>query len=527
MARLSFHGAALGVTGSCFELETGDARILVDCGLFQGSKTEKELNYRALPFPPRSIQAVLLTHAHIDHSGLLPRLAREGFAGTILATPATKDLCSVMLPDSGHIQEIEVEQLNRRSARRGGAKAVEPIYTAEDAEACMRHFRTVQAGRWIQAAPGLKARFWNAGHLLGSASIEVEVTEGGEMTRILFSGDIGPANKLLRHDPEGPRELDYVVCEATYGDCDREDTSPDVRRRLLKEEVLSAHAEGGALLIPSFAVERTQELLVDLVTLIEARDVPAAPIFIDSPLAMRASAVFEAHAGEGENGDALVRALNSRHVRFTETAEQSKSIARTRGFHIVIAASGMCEAGRIRHHLKDWLWRETGTVLLVGFQAQGTLGRILQDGASRVRIQGEQIDVRARIRSLDLYSGHADAPELADWVEARLPIRRNLFLVHGEEPAITALKTRVSSLVDAERIITPGLDATYTLTAQGAVLVETGEPGRLRPDQIARLDWHNDLSRLLLDIDEAVRDAADERVRRIIIRKLRRALDLD
>jgi len=526
MIRLSFHGAARGVTGSCFALETSRARILVDCGLFQGSKTEKELNYRDFPFRPHAVQAVLLTHAHIDHSGLLPKLARAGFAGPIYATAATTDLCSVMLPDSGHIQETEVEQLNRRNARRGRAKEVEPIYTAEDAAACQRLFRPVAFGAWVPVAGGVRARFWNAGHLLGSASVEVEIAEGGETTRLLFSGDVGPIHKLLQRDPEAPSGLDYVVCEATYGDSDRQDATPEARRALLRDEVLTARARGGAMLIPSFAVERTQELLVDLVRLMEAGQVPPATIFIDSPLATRASAVFEAHAGEGENGSALVQALNSPHVRFTESVEESKSIARVRGFHIVIAASGMCEAGRIRHHLKEWLWRDNGTILLVGFQAQGTLGRILQDGAARVRIQGEEIDVRARIRSLDLYSGHADAPEIADWVAARRPIRRNLFLVHGEEPAIMALRERLSgSVIESDRILMPGLDAAYDLTDTGATLVQAGEPSRIRSDQVARLDWHNDLSRLLLDINDTVRGAADEKARQVIIRSIRRALD--
>ena len=525
MIRLSFHGAALGVTGSCFALDTGRSRILVDCGLFQGSKTEKELNYRDFPFDPRSIQAVLLTHAHIDHSGLLPRLAREGFSGPIHATAATVDLCSVMLPDSGHIQEMEVEQLNRRNARRGKAAAVEPIYTAQDAVACQRLFRPAAFGTWIQAAPDIRARYWNAGHLLGSASVEVEVTQDAVATRLLFSGDLGPANKLLQNEPEGPAGLDYVICEATYGDTDRQDATPQARRALLRAEVGAAARQGGALLVPSFAVERTQELLVDLVGLMEAGEVPQAPVFIDSPLATRASAVFEAHAADGANGEALLRALRSPHVRFTETVDESKGIARMRGFHIVIAASGMCEAGRIRHHLKEWLWRDRATVLLVGYQAQGTLGRILLDGATRVRIQGEEIDVRARVRSLDLYSGHADGPELAAWLDARRPIRRALFLVHGEEAAISGLRSRAAGLLDPDRIVVPGLDAAFSLTADGAAPIAPDRPGRIRPKQVARLDWHNDLSRLLLDIGDAVRDAADERGRQTIIRRLRRALD--
>jgi metallo-beta-lactamase family protein len=524
MVRLHFHGAAHGVTGSCFLLETSRARLLVDCGLFQGSKTEKELNYRPFPFRPASLDAMVLTHAHIDHSGLIPKLFREGFAGPVHATPATIDLCSVMLPDSGHIQEMEVLQLNRRNARRGRGREVDPIYTAEDAKACLSLFRRFGTGHWFDACEGIRARFWNAGHLLGSCSVELDVTDDGAKTRLLFSGDLGPAQKLLQSDPEAPANLDYVVCESTYGDVLREVVDPPRRRARLRDEVLAArHGGGGALLIPAFAVERTQELLLDLVTLMADGDVPDAPVFIDSPLATRASEVFAAHAGSIENGQALAAALTSPRVRFTETVEQSKAISRVSSFHIIMAASGMCEAGRIRHHLKDWLWRKDGTVLLVGFQAQGTLGRILQDGASRVRIQGEDIEVRARVRSIDLYSGHADAKELTAWIRGRLPISQNLFLVHGEEPALAGLRDRVSGFVQAGRVVVPVLDSAYALTPGGAA--ECDAPRRIPAEQVARLDWHNDLSRLLLDIDDAVRKAADERARRAVIRRIRRALD--
>jgi metallo-beta-lactamase family protein len=325
MPRLRFHGAAQGVTGSCYLLETERARILIDCGLFQGSKTEKELNYRDFPFRPDSIQAVVLTHAHIDHSGLIPKLVKHGFDGPIFATRATVDLCSVMLPDSGHIQEMEVEQLNRRNARRGRA-AVEAIYTAEDATACLTSFRPVAYEEWTIVAPGLRCRFWNAGHLLGSASIEMEVATAGAdgPLRLLFSGDIGPDHKLLQFDPEAPQGFDYVICESTYGDTDRDDASPGRRLALLREEVLSAAKPSGALLIPSFAVERTQELLVDLIGLMQAGEIPSTPVFIDSPLATKASAIFANHAGEIEDGEALERALGARQIRFTETVERAR-----------------------------------------------------------------------------------------------------------------------------------------------------------------------------------------------------------
>lgn len=475
---------------------------------------------------PRDLDAVLLSHAHIDHSGLLPRLVKAGFHGPIFATPATADLAGVMLPDSAHIQELEVEQLNRRNAHRS-RQEVEPIYRAADAGACLERFRPVPYGRWFEALPGVRARFWNAGHLLGSASIELEArTEAaGPPLRLLFSGDVGPAFKLLQPDPEVPRGFDYVVCEATYGDSDRAEVSEEQRRQRLRDEVLAARRPAGALLIPSFAVERTQELLSDLVRLMDEGALPDIPIHVDSPLATAASKVFARHAAELEGGAALLRAFRSRRVRFTETVEQSKALDRLRGFHIVISASGMCEAGRIRYRLKNWLWRDDATVLLVGFQAQGTLGRILQEGAASVRIQGEDFKVRARIRSLDLYSGHADGPELARWVAAAQPIAHEVFLVHGEEPALRGLQARLEAVLPPGRVRLPQIDEGFELTPQGARSL--GVPHRLRIEGtgVAHLDWHNDLSRLLLDINETVAGAADEKARATVLRRLRRALE--
>ncbi|MEK1891015.1 MAG: MBL fold metallo-hydrolase [Phyllobacterium sp.] len=523
--RLHFHGAAHGVTGSCYEIETANSRILIDCGMFQGSKSERALNYEPFPFEPASIDAVVLTHAHIDHSGLLPKLVKHGFTGHIFTTVATIDLCSVMLPDSAHIQEMEVEYLNRRNARRG-RETVSPIYTQEDAAACMPMFRPVQYCQWFSAARQFKARFWNAGHLLGSASVEVEIeSSGASPLRLLFSGDIGPSHKLLQLKPKGPVELDYVVCEATYGDRDRGDVSEDQRRECLRDEVRRAAEAGGPLIIPSFAVERTQELLADLFVLIKDGSIPTTSIFVDSPLATRASEIFERHSVDIENGDVLRAALAAPNIYFTETVEQSKAINRMHGYFIIIAASGMCDAGRIRHHLKANLWRRQATLLLIGYQAQGSLGRILLDGAARVRIQGEEIEVKAAIRRLDLYSGHADAQELQDWIQQRLPIRHEIFLTHGEVTGLSALKTRLSAFSPKLRITTPVLDETFELTQNGAHRVETGRPRRLLPSDVARLDWHNELSRLLLDINQVVGGQSDERGRSLVIRRLRRALE--
>jgi metallo-beta-lactamase family protein len=527
-ATLSFHGAAGTVTGSCFLLETGQARVLIDCGMFQGSKTLKQLNYEPFPFDPRRLEAMLLTHAHIDHSGLIPKLMLAGFERRIHATQATIDLLGCMLPDSGHIQESEVESLNRRNRRRG-RKEVEPIYTVADAQKSLDLLEPADYGAWASVAPGIRAKWWNAGHLLGSASIEIEIdaAAGGAPTRVLFSGDIGPDHKLLQPDPEAPSAFDIVVCESTYGDRDRFDVSDGERTRLLAQEITAARQVGGALLIPSFAVERTQELVADIVGLMDGKAIPPASIFIDSPLASRATAVFKQHAGELQNGDALLRGLASPNLHVTESVEESKALARFKGFHIIISASGMCDAGRIRHHLRNWLPAREATVLLVGFQAQGTLGRILQDGAKAVRIQGDDIIVRARISSIDSYSGHADGPELLSWIGERKPIGRAVFLVHGEESAIEGLRTRIDAarLVPPDRIVAPVMDDSFDIDGPRPVRIRHGAGRRIAPEAAARPDWHNELSGLLLDINDAMDTAADERARKVVIRRLKRALE--
>ena len=525
---VQFCGATRTVTGSCYLFQTPAARVLVDCGLFQGSKTLKALNYGAFPFNPRDIDAVLLTHAHIDHSGLLPKLVKGGFRGRILATRGTIDLCSYMLPDAGSIQESEVAALNRRNAARG-REEVSPIYTLADALKSLDAFQPVDYETWVDAMPGIRARYWNAGHLLGSASIEIEFAgEGmaGKPLRILVSGDVGPDAKLLQPDPEAPADLDYVMTESTYGHVDRAPVTSDTRRHRLAEEVRAAHAAGGPLLIPAFAVERTQELIVDLVDLMERSKVPTAPIFLDSPLAIRATQVFRDHAASLNSDIDVNRVLSSPNLRFTETVAESKSIAKLTGFHIIIAGSGMCEAGRIRHHLKRWLWQENATVLLSGFQAQGTLGRFLGDGVKAVRIQGDQIKVAARIVSFDEYSGHADGPELARWIAGRRPIERGIFLLHGEEPAATGLAARIAErIVPSAKIFRPILDDVFELTTAAPTPIDGAHRRRLAPEAVTSLDWHNDMSKLILDINDRVEAAADDRARGVIVRRLRRALD--
>ena len=523
--KLTFHGAARTVTGSCYLIETDDVRVLVDCGMFQGSKTMSALNYRPFPFDPKTITAMLLTHAHIDHTGVIPKLTKHGYSGKIHCTPGTVELAQIMLPDSGFIQEMEVRNLNERNQRRG-IPEVEPIYTFEDAMASLTHFSPVEYETWITPAKGIRARYWNAGHLLGSASIEVEIEQAGKNpVRILFSGDIGPDNKLLEHDPISPTSWDYVICESTYGGKDRFERSLEKRREILAGEVKDAAARGGAMLIPSFAVERTQEVVTDLVYLMDHNLSPQANIFIDSPLANKATAIFRKHAGELENGADLAKAFNSPLVRATETVDDSKALNRFSGFYIVVAASGMAEAGRIRHHLKNHLWQKSTTVLFVGFQAAGSLGAILLSGEKHVKIMGEDINVAATIRNVEDYSGHADGPELEAWIKKRLPIARTLFLTHGEEERQIALVDAIKGkLMPDDRIIRPALDESYDLAGNNAKLISGTMKPRIEQSAVAQLDWHNDAQSVVLDLHDALKKAATDKDRGVILRRIKQAI---
>lgn len=522
--KLHFHGAARTVTGSCYLIETDQAKLLVDCGMFQGSQTERELNARPFPFDPAGVTNMMLTHAHIDHSGVIPKLTKHGFKGKIFCTPPTIELCAAMLADSGNIQEQDAKFQSERNLRLG-KPPVEPLYTVEDAQAAMQHFSSVAYDTWFSPVPGIRARYWNAGHLLGSASIETEIDRGGGQPpiRLLFSGDIGPEYKMLEPDPKAPSGLDFVVCESTYGGRDRVEHTEEDRRADLAVKVNAAAMRKGALLIPSFAVERTQELVTDLVTLMEESKVPPANIFIDSPLASKATAVFMKYAGTMEHGDNLERAFKSPLVKVTESVEESKGLARFKGFHIIVAASGMCEAGRIRHHLKNHLWDQSTTVLLAGYQAEGTLGRILQEGAKNVTIMGDDIVVKAVIDQIEDYSGHADGPELVSWMKGRLPVAKSVFLTHGEDDSQLGLaRDLVAAGIAEDCIIRPKLDDVFDLT--GPACAQLASSPRIDPNAVASRDSNNELADLLLHIKDQVGKAGDEQAKSAIIRRLRRSL---
>jgi metallo-beta-lactamase family protein len=505
-------------------VDTGRATLLIDCGMFQGSKTLKALNYGDFPFDAGDVDAVLLTHAHIDHSGLLPKLMKAGFEGPIYATAGTRDLCAVMLPDAGHIQESEVRQLNRRNQRRGRPE-VEPIYTVRDARRVLDLFRKVTLSDAVEIVPGVTATYWEAGHILGGASIELNVDTDEGPVKLLFSGDIGSGGRDYSADPDGPVGVDYLIVESTYGDRERTAVGGEERRAILAEELNDAHAAGGPLLIPAFAVERSQELLADILTLMEEGRTPKADLFLDSPLAIEATEVFQKRGWNRTTGVNPFEGLrHSGRLKFLREPQESDGLDRLAGWHIILAASGMCDAGRVRKHLKRLLWRRDATVLLSGYQAAGTLGRILQDGARRVSIQGEDIQVRARIRVLDVYSAHADAVGLQAWVDRRAPVAGNVFLTHGEPSALDGLKSRLMAHdVASERIIIPTMDQGFLLGKGGAGALSPASR-RIAPDAAARADWHNARAQFLMTLNQSLEDAPNDNVRELLIAALADAL---
>ncbi|MGI9437548.1 MAG: MBL fold metallo-hydrolase [Geminicoccaceae bacterium] len=523
---LIFHGGAGTVTGSCYELVHAGGRLMIDCGMFQGNKTVRSLNYRAFPFEPAKVDTLLLTHAHIDHTGLVPKLVKHGFKGPIHATAPTADLASFMLPDSGYIQESEVERLNRKNRRRGRPE-VEPIYTRKDSEACLKQFTPVEMERWFEPMKGIKARYWNAGHILGSASIELKIDdpEAGRPVHMLFSGDLGPDEKVFHLEPNAPAGFDYILCESTYGDREREDATVEQRRASLKREILDAHEAGGNLLIPAFAVERTQELLHDIGVLMAEGQIPPKTVFLDSPLANNATKVFVEHAATLDD-IAIDEAelFKNPNFSFVASVEESKAINNVKSGAIIMAASGMCDAGRIRHHLRNNLYKSNATVLFVGYQAPGTLGSLILGGEEDVRIHGREIKVNARIRRIGNYSAHADQGELITWVKERLPVHAGIFLTHGDDKAREVLRNHLAAEgCDVERIFLPGLDESVTLRAGVAPIVRQEKRSRVKPADMAT-DWYNDYASLLLTLGRTLESMKDSGERRALLAKMRAIL---
>lgn len=439
MPRLTFLGAAGVVSGSRHLVEAEGRRVLVDCGLFQGEKHLRERNWDQFLVRPDSIDAVVLTHGHIDHSGYLPRLAREGFAGPIYTSPATVDLLGLLLYDSAKCQAEDASYANRKGYSRH--KPALPLYEERDVDRVLRLVRAVPREEWFGPAEGVRCRFHEAGHMLGSSFVEMEAARPGIglPVRIVFSGDVGRFDAPLYKDPISPPACDYLVCESTYGDRDHTPSRPLDE---LEEVTNEAIHRGGMMLVASFAIGRCQQLVYLLQTLMAAGRVPQMPIWVDSPMAVDAMAVFRKHGGEHDFSEAkmqgVAESLASPFVHLAKTPEESKAINAHQGAGIVIASSGMMNGGRILHHLARRLPDPKTTVLVAGYQAKGTRGRTLVDGAEFLRIHGRDIPVRAVVQRVDALSGHADRHEIDRWLGS-LPAPRRTFLVHGEPPAANAM----------------------------------------------------------------------------------------
>ena len=463
--KISFYGACKTVTGSCHLIETEDTKLLVDCGMFQGSKDLKEKNYGEFGFAPNEIDYVVLTHAHIDHSGLIPKLVKKGFKGTIISTKPTTDLCSIMLPDSGHIQELEVERKNRKLSR-AGETLIEPIYNHLDAQRSLMHFKTLDYGLKVDLTPTVSIRFRDAGHILGSAIVEIWVKENSYETKLVFSGDIGNLNQPIIKDPTIIEDADYLVMETTYGN--RTHKNVGDKQELLLQIIESTLLKGGNVIIPAFAVERTQDILYYLGKLDLEGRLPECKIYVDSPLAISASEIFKVSVNyfDEETRAAFDKIWQSpgilKRIVMTRAAEDSKKLNDIKTGAIIISASGMCDAGRIKHHLKHNLWREESSIVFVGYQAQGTLGRQIIDGKKQVRIHGEQIAVNAQIHNLDGFSGHADQNALLHWFDSFKQKPKKVFLVHGEPEGIEVFKNMLLERYDIE-VYTPEYNQSFDL----------------------------------------------------------------
>ena len=456
--QLRFHGAADGVTGSLHRLTVGESDVILDCGLFQGRREESNQRNRDLPRWTRDAAAVVLSHAHLDHSGSLPTLAKRGFEGNIFCTPPTRDLCSVMLRDAAMIQEADARHLNKRFQREGIKDRIEPLYSMEDVQAAMQLMISVPLHRPMPVVPGMTLTFHNAGHVLGSALVQLDLQERGRRSRLLFSGDLGRAELPLLRDPEIPEGIETLLLESTYGNRLHADFATVDDR--LGEIVKATIGRGGRVFIPTFALERAQEVLFSLERLFERDALPRVPVYIDSPLAIKITEIYKLHP-EGLDGPVRERMLNHNDpfsppgLRYVTEARDSKALQASGEPCIVIAGSGMCEGGRILHHFVSGLEDSRNSVVLVGFMAEHTLGRRIGEGRRQVKVFGVEREVNARVHVLDGLSAHGDREDLLGFVravKAAGPLRR-VVLVHGEDDARTALKQGLKELGVPEVIV--------------------------------------------------------------------------
>ncbi len=478
--KISFLGAAKLVTGSNYLIETKNCKFVMECGMFQGSKSIGRLNYQPFTYNPGDIDFMLLSHAHIDHSGRIPKLVKDGFKGKIYCTKATEDLCSIMLPDSGYIQEMETKWDNRKR-KRSGRKLREPLYTVEEAKKSIKHFRPVLYDQTIKINEEITVRFVDAGHILGSAIIELWIKEDGKEIKLVFSGDLGRRNRPILRDLSRIQKADYIIVESTYGNKKNHPSENDAGE--LISIINNTVKKGGNVVIPSFAVERAQDIIYELNKYYDEsiksvdKDFLQVPVYIDSPLTVSATEIFERNPDcFDEKTLELIKAgdnpLDFRNLIFTRNVEESKQINKTPESKVIISASGMCSAGRIKHHLKHNLWRNESSIVFVGYQAEGTLGRRIKEGEKSVKLFGEEIQVNAKIYTLDGFSGHADKEGIMWWLEGFENKPKKIFIVHGEEEASREISKKIEEELN---IVTYIPELGDTLIVEGEVVISKGK----------------------------------------------------
>jgi len=507
---ITFLGATKTVTGSNFLLEGAGKKIIVDCGLYQGKAKEERENYADFPFDVNQIDYMLLTHAHIDHSGRIPKLYVDGYRGPVIATKATCDLCTIMLPDSGHIQEMENVWQNKKRARVGKPE-LPPLYTAQDAIDCLEIFKPVSYDEIVELDENISVRFNDAGHMLGSSIIEVWVKEDGKTKKIVFTGDLGNNDIPLLDSPTMIESADYLVMESTYGG--RLHNRNDDKAELFLDIVSETLDKGGNVIIPSFAVGRTQEIVYEINQLKEKRSdkeflakyekLMKAPVYVDSPLAISATEIFRQNMDlfEEEVREGLKKGDNPLEfpgLRFTRTADESRALNEDPEPHIIISASGMCEVGRIKHHLKHNLWNPNNTILFVGYQAPGTLGAKIVSGEKKVKIFGEEIAINARIEYIEGYSGHADQEWLLNFIYSFITKPKHIFLVHGEPEGQKVLKDKIMETIDIPVTI-PDYGENYKLEKDIKVVSKVEIQDKYR---FLRLEVIDRLATLKEELDE-------------------------
>lgn len=515
--KIKFCGASSGVTGSCHLLTTENHKILLDCGQFQGGKAQEALNAELFPFDPAEIECVVLSHAHIDHCGRIPLLVKRGFKGKIYCTDATADLLDVMLKDSGYIHEKDAERQNRK-ALRAGKPMVEPLYTYNDAVDSLQYVEPVLYDQLIELNDNMKIVFNDAGHILGSAITELWITEDGKESKIVFSGDLGMMDRPILRDPTIIKKADYVIMETTYGNRNHPENSTSINQLL--DIVLKTIKRGGNVVIPSFAVGRTQELIFEFNKFYEEHSeyrtqLDKVKVYVDSPMATTATEVFRKNAQvfDEETKAYIMRGdnpLDFKNLKFTRTTAESQALNMDKSPKIIISASGMCEAGRIRHHLKHNLWDPRASVIFVGYQAEGTLGRILVEGTKDVTLFGEAVHVNAEIYNLEGFSGHADQNGLLAWISGFQKKPKQVFLVHGEEDSKKDFAKLITDKLGYDPVVVLG-NSEFELDMNTAEITHVEkflEEGRKNDDidrlrnQLAKI--HYQLENILYTTDLAV-----------------------